>query len=233
MKKILKEITPPILIRLIRKCRTAPAREKEISVQRLDDPKAQDLDLYWDPKYAQALEEWGKDNTWNEIQMFLANCSGNVLDIACGTGVTIKLIEKNNPDCVIYGFDISELLISKAIEKGIPSSRLKVADATKTPYESGSFDYSYSIGSLEHFTEDGIAQFIAESARLTKKISFHMIPVSRSGKNEGWLKTIQSFFNNSEDWWMGKFRKNYSRVYSIPSKWEDAISFGRWFVCIK
>ena len=125
------------------------------------------------------------------------------------------------------------MLIQKAIDKNIPKSFLRVEDATKTTYASDEFDYSYSIGSLEHFTETGIEQFIGESARYTKSAAFHMIPISRSGKNEGWLKTLQSFFNNSEEWWFAHFRKHFKHVYSVPSKWEDDISFGRWFICIK
>lgn len=198
----------------------------------LENPEKQDLDLYWDPEYSKVLEEWGKDSTWIEIQLILSACKGKILDIACGTGITIKLLEKFS-DLELYGFDISDLLIGKALEKNIPKDRLRVTDATKTNYLENEFDYSYSIGSLEHFTEVGIDEFIRESARYTTTGSFHMIPVSRNGENGGWIKNVQSYFNNSEDWWYPKFTKYYSRVYVIPSKWEDNISNGRWFICIK
>ena len=61
------------------------------------------------------------------------------------------------------------------------------------PYKNNSFDYAYSIGSLEHFTEIGITEFVTECHRVTSKISYHMIPVSRSGNDEGWIKTYQVF----------------------------------------
>ena len=195
------------------------------------DSSKQDLDLYWDEKYAEVLENWGADNTWNEIQLILSPCKGKVLDFACGTGKTLLLLKKFD-DLDLYGFDISDLLIKKAIEKGFSKERLKVADATKTNYLNKEFDYSFSIGSLEHFTLDGIDRFIGESHRITKKVSYHMIPVSKSDEDEGWMKTVQSFYNNSEGWWYKKFEKYFDRVYSIPSKWEDDISFGRWFICI-
>lgn len=79
------------------------------------------------------MEEWGKDNTWNEIQLILCNCKGKTLNIACGTGITMKLLEKF-PLLELYGFDISDLLISKALEKNISEERLRVAHATKTNY---------------------------------------------------------------------------------------------------
>ena len=164
--------------------------------------------------------------------MALGGKEGKVLDIACGSGPTIEILRKY-PKLDLYGFDISDLLIDRAIKRGISSQKVQVNDATKTNYENNEFDYSYSIGSLEHFTLEGIDQFIGESARYTKNVSYHMIPVSRSNENEGWMTTVQSFFNNSEKWWEEKFMKHFSEVYSVPSKWEDKWSVGRWYICIK
>lgn len=194
--------------------------------------KSQDLDMYWDTEFAEVLENWGKDNTWNEIQLIMSSCKGKVLDIACGTGKTIELLQNYN-EIEVYGLDISDLLIEKAIEKGIPKERLVVMSATQTKYEDNEFDYCYSIGSLEHFTEEGIDQFISECARYTRLCAYHMVPISRSEKDEGWLKTTQSFYNNSEIWWQKRFEKKFRKVVAIPSKWEDKISIGRWFVCYK
>ncbi len=232
LKKTIKLITPPIILKLLKKLK----KQKKVSNHKPkkeveENPNKQNLDLYWDPEYAKVLEEWGKDSTWNEIQLLLSTCKGKVLDIACGTGITIEILSKFD-NLEIHGFDISELLISKAIEKNILKERLKVADATRVNYSEKEFDYSYSIGSLEHFTLDGIDKFIEQSSRITKKASFHMIPISRSNLDEGWMTTVQSFFNNSEEWWLAKFKKHFKQVHPIPSKWEDDISFGRWFICI-
>lgn len=232
IKKIVKSFCPPIILKSILKLKKQP---KKINIKNNEainsNPDKQDLNLYWDNEYAEVLEEWGKDNTWNEIQLILGSCKGKILDIACGTGITIELLNKF-PQLELYGFDISDLLIEKAIKRRIPRERLKVADATKVNYNENEFDYSYSIGSLEHFTFEGIDKFLSESSRITKRISFHMIPVSKSNQNEGWMKTVQSFFNNSEEWWLKKFKQHYSNVYCVPSKWEDEISYGRWFICI-
>jgi hypothetical protein len=61
----------------------------------------------------------------------------------------------------------------------------------------------------------------------------HMIPVSRSGRDEGWLKTHQSFHNNSVDWWLARYRTAYDRVHVLESAWNDKISVGKWFLCTK
>ena len=137
------------------------------------------------------------------------------------------------PGLELYGCDISDMLIDKAIARGLAPERLQVCDATKMPYRDGQFDYSYSIGSLEHFTEAGIEAVIAEAARVTRSGSFHMVPVSRSGRDEGWLKTLQSYHNCSQEWWRGRFAKGFPDVEVFTSKWEDAISVGKWFVCRK
>ena len=148
--------------------------------------------MYFDPEYAKILNSWGENSTWIEIQMLLANCKGKVLDIACGSGVAMNIL-KRYPELDIHGCDISDLLIQKAINLGLNENNLKVTDATKMDYEDLSFDYSYSIGSLEHFTEKGISEFIAEAARVTKYTSMHMMPTSKSGQNEGWMFTSKQF----------------------------------------
>lgn len=196
----------------------------------LNGSGSQDLDVYWDPAMAQILETWGIDNVWNEIQFLMANCNGKVLDIACGTGKTMSLLSKFT-QIDVYGFDISDLLISKALERGIAAGHLLVEDATKMTYGDKSFDYAYSIGSLEHFTEDGILKFISECQRVVRVSSMHQIPVSRSGNNEGWIRTNQSYYNNSIQWWLEKFERTYQTVYVLDSAWEDKRSVGKWFVC--
>jgi len=234
MKSIVKQFCPPILWNSLLSLKTSL---KASSNSYLSSPTnlhtdRQDLDVYWDDEMAKLLDTWGEGNVWNEIQFLMANCEGRVLDIACGTGKTMEIISKF-PNVEVYGIDISDLLIGKAIERGILDSHLKVGDATSTNYLDNFFRYSYSIGSLEHFTNEGILQFITESYRVTEIASFHQIPVSRNGKDEGWVKSFQSYHNNSVDWWLSKFNLSYPNVYVIDSTWSDGISVGKWFVCCK
>lgn len=196
------------------------------------DPSRQDLGIYWDPKMAKILETWGEGNVWHEILFLMANCRGKALDVACGNGTVIQRLGLF-PGLEVHGCDISDFLIEKAKKSGISPEKLTVCDATRLPYPTGAFQYSYSIGSLEHFTEKGIDECFSETARVTTGASYHFMPVSRSGKNEGWMKTLQSFHNCSVDWWTGKLRKHFSRVVDLPSLWSDDISLGRWFLCFK
>ena len=234
MKRFFKLFIPPILIKGAEKLGLVKDKSK-VLIYKKNENDSQDLDMYFDPEYAKILNSWGENSTWIEIQMLLANCKGKVLDIACGSGVAMNIL-KRYPELDIHGCDISDLLIQKAINLGLNENNLKVTDATKMDYEDLSFDYSYSIGSLEHFTEKGISEFIAEAARVTKYTSMHMMPTSKSGQNEGWMSTsttIQTFHNNSDDWWLQKYKQSFRDVIMLNSRWDDGISYGRWFICKK
>ena len=222
-------ICPPILLPLVTMAYQGVSRPLLLR-RAMHHPSSQDLDIYWDPEMAQILETWGEGNVWTEIQLLMTGRTGKVLDIACGTGKTMSLLQRF-PDLELHGCDISDRLIDKAVERGIPRDRMCVCDATAMPYAEGEYDYAYSIGSIEHFTEDGIRSFLLESRRVAGKIAFHQNPVSRDGRNHGWIKTFQSYFNNNVDWWSEHYRSVYARVDIIDSRWEDDLSVGKWFIC--
>jgi SAM-dependent methyltransferase len=228
------QVFPPFLLSLVRSIRKSVKSRltSQGGSASGNDGFKQDLELYWESSMAEILETWGDGNVWNEIQFLLINCEGRVLDIACGTGKTMEILSQFQ-NLEITGCDISDYLIEKAIKRGIPEKQLVICDATKTNFEDNYFNYGYSIGSLEHFTETGIVQLLSEGHRIVKGSTFHQIPVSRSGNDEGWLKTHQSFHNNSVEWWLEKYRTVYNRVYVLDSVWEDDISVGKWFICKK
>jgi SAM-dependent methyltransferase len=194
------------------------------------NPQRQDLGVYWDATMAEVLETWGEGNVWNEIQLIMAGRQGRTLDIACGTGKAMEMLV-DNLDLELWGCDISNLLISHAVAKGLSPDRLYVGDATNLPYPDGHFEYSFSIGSIEHFTEEGIAAMLLECRRITRVMAFHTHPVSRDGRDHGWIKTVQSYFNNSVEWWLPKYRSAFANVKVLDSKWCDDRSIGKWFIC--
>lgn len=217
---------PPIIVDLARFLK----KQIKTKVKFIEKPIEQDLNLYFDPEMAKILDTWGERNAWIEIQHLLHGKSSKVLDIACGTGKVMEILTKKNNKIDIYGCDISDFLIDKAIKKGINKNKFLVCDATNLPYDNDEFHYSYSIGSLEHFTEDGIKKFLLSSSKVTKFESYHMIPVSRDGKDHGWIKNYQSYFNNSVEWW-SNICSNLSLSFSfLDSSWEDEKSVGKWLI---
>mgnify|MGYP001364301794 CR=1 FL=1 len=227
MKNFFKQFTPPIFLKLYRDIYfyyLINKNKKKIS-------KDQDIDIYNKSLTAEKLSEWGKGTTWNEIQMFFDDKEGKILDVACGTGLNMIDLSRINPKASLYGCDISQYLIDIAGKNGVKKENLFCIDATELNFEENFFDYSYSIGSMEHFTEDGIEKLIANLSKITRKTSIHMMPISKKNIDEGWIKTYQSFHNNSSEWWLKKFKKNFQKVEIIDSSWEDHISKGKWFVC--
>ncbi len=227
LKAIAKSLIPPILLTARTKLLSRP---KSLVRSLGQSPDKQDTDLYWDENYADVLENWGRDTVWQEIQLLFSGLRGRVLDIACGTGPTIDILNKF-PGLEVHGFDLSDVLIRRAIAKGISADRVRVGDATNAIYGDGEFDYSFSIGSIEHFTEDGITKFLANAARYTKRYSFHMLPANKNGVNKGWEKTSQSYFNNSVAWWMEKFSPHFKEVIVVDSAWAALDQKGKWFIC--
>ena len=151
----------------------------------------QKTDIYHNKNF---VTQWGEGTAWHELRYIFSNLEGKVLDIACGAGQCIELLNFNTK-LEVYGCDFSNTLIKMAIDKGILSKKLLVCDATNLEYSDDSFDYSYSVGSLEHFTLDQIDLFISESKRVTKLTSFHHIPVSKN-EDFGWIELSQSYFLN-------------------------------------
>lgn len=227
MKEIVREFIPPIILRGLQGLRSQVVALRPTKTSGTE----QDLDIYWDPKMAEMLDHWGEGNAWNDIQLLMAGRKGRVLDIACGTGRTMELL-KSNPDLEVHGCDISDMLIEKAIARGIPKERLLVTDATAMEYPDEYFDWAYSIGSLEHFTAEGIEKFLKECRRVARHGSFHMIPVSRSNSDEGWIKTFQSYHNNGTAWWEKKCLVAYENVAILDSTWTDRMSLGKWLICV-
>jgi len=228
LKQLLRGLTPPLLWSLARS--VVPRRAARPFAGALSDPDKQALDIYWDPKMAELLESWGEGNAWHEITMIFAGRTGRALDIACGTGKVMAVVQAV-PGIEVYGCDISDLLIARAVRRGLDPARLKVCDATQLPYADDSFDFAYSIGSLEHFTEEGIEQVLRGCSRVVNGPSFHMIPVSRSGVDEGWIKPYQEYFNNSSTWWIERAQRVFPNVALLDSIWSDERSLGKWLVC--
>jgi len=229
-KQIVRQLLPPIVLSARRKLLTNSKGIVVVNLGKTTD--RQDLDLYWDEKFADVLEEWGKGTVWNEIEFIFSSLEGSVVDIACGTGPTIEILNRNK-NLEVHGFDISDLLINRARNKGILADRLKVADATGAIYDENRFDYSFSIGSIEHFTEAGIDLLLKNAALYTKKYSFHMLPANKDNIDKGWEKTSQSYWNNSVNWWMKKFEIHFSEIVVLDSIWEGLDQQGKWFICKK
>src|SRR5260221_5285542 len=123
------------------------------------------------------------------------------------------------------------MLIERDVQRGISQARLRVLDATKLEYADAEFDFLFSIGSLEYFTVDGLRSTPAECRRVCLGLNFHMVPVSSSGLDEGWITPYQSYWNNRKRWWAHICKEAFGHnVFAMPSNCNDDQSRGPWLI---
>ena len=69
MRRLIKNILPPILLNIIKKIYyylLINRNKKKIG-------KEQDIKLYDEDEAAERIDKWGEDNVWNEIQLLFNN----------------------------------------------------------------------------------------------------------------------------------------------------------------
>ncbi len=96
-----------------------------------------------------------------------------VLDIACGTGNSLALINQAMPDVALYGIDLSPAYIRKANEnladaKGIIPAQLIQANAEKLPFVDEFFEATTSTFLFHELPADARQNVIDEAFRVTK-----------------------------------------------------------------
>jgi SAM-dependent methyltransferase len=99
--------------------------------------------------------------TWEAIVRLLAEPSGSLLDVGCGTGAyAVGLLEQGWD---VTGVDVSEDMLRRAGAKGVTVVQ---ADATALPFEDASFDAVISI--FTHTDFDDFPGALQEIARVLR-----------------------------------------------------------------
>lgn len=101
----------------------------------------------------------------------------SVLDIACGTGDWLKLLQQS------YKVEVSGIDISKSAarlaQENIPNADIRHGIAEQLPFDSKQFDAITCMGSLEHFLDQPAA--LKEMLRVAKPNARLLILVPNSG----------------------------------------------------
>ncbi|MFH1423023.1 MAG: class I SAM-dependent methyltransferase [Planctomycetota bacterium] len=97
------------------------------------------------------------------IKISRVNQNASVLDVGCGLGLLLR--ETENLSQNLFGVDISEVAIKKAVANGI-NAQFVVAEGENLPFPSGYFDFVFNLGSLEHFLKPETS--LSEMARILK-----------------------------------------------------------------
>ena len=122
------------------------------------------------------------------VRMYPLERGQKVLDVGCGTGVHLDLYRKSG--CELYGIDASPSMLEVARARLGEEAELRLSDATKMPYESGSFDLALCMLALHEMDQPERMSVISEMKRILKTdgrillIDFHAGPVRPL---KGWL----------------------------------------------
>lgn len=92
------------------------------------------------------------------------------LDVACGTGATVDVVQRTFPDAALTGVDVSAAMLERARAR-VPNATFVQADAASyaagaQPGAGGGFDLVTTIGGRE-FTVD-LPAVVADLCRLVR-----------------------------------------------------------------
>ncbi|MBI2020022.1 class I SAM-dependent methyltransferase [Candidatus Daviesbacteria bacterium] len=99
------------------------------------------------------------------LKMFQISPNNKVLDLGCGDGLNIKLLNQMGISKV-FGVDISSYLL-KIAQKNNPQTKFYLASAKKLPFKNGYFDVILIDSTFYHFFDD--PKSLIEIRRVLKK----------------------------------------------------------------
>jgi ubiquinone/menaquinone biosynthesis C-methylase UbiE len=102
------------------------------------------------------------------IKYFKKSSPEAVLDLGCGNGRLLPILQENNDKLEYFGADISQGLIDIAKERYL-SQNFICYDGINLPYENNTFNVIVSIAVLHHLPKNFIDTWIQESKRVAKK----------------------------------------------------------------
>ena len=92
--------------------------------------------------------------------------ASRLLDVGCGTGIFLEILEKKYPSALLYGIDPNQAMLEKASEKVTSKVVLDLGSAEFLPYESQSFDWVVLSNCLGHIKYQEVA--LGEAHRVLK-----------------------------------------------------------------
>lgn len=131
-----------------------------------------------------------------------------LLDIGCGSGIMLSLLDKKYPHNELMGLDIDPKIL-KIAKKRLPTRiKLKEASAIQIPFPNDSFDIVLNTLVIHHLASSDKPKMIGEVFRILKKRGrFYLFdfaaPTSLTAKI---LAVIFHRFENLEDAISGKYK---------------------------
>ncbi len=133
----------------------------------------------YDNQYQDTIIEWRQAGADCKAKNVVALCAHlkakKVLEVGCGEGSILQLLDQWNFCDALYGVDISESGIAQTKKKAIAKLvEAQVYDGYKLPYPDGFFDLAYCSHVIEHV--EFPRQVIREIKRVSKH-QFYEVPI--------------------------------------------------------
>ena len=98
------------------------------------------------------------------LQILDLNQDSRLLDVGCGTGIFLEILEKKFPATEFNGIDPNQAMLAKASEKLSSKVHLEIGNAESLPYNSQSFDWVVLSNCLGHINNQEAA--LSEACRV-------------------------------------------------------------------
>jgi len=181
---------------------------------------------------------YGQENSpgYKRYGFAVSHLFGEVLDVGCGDGFGMYLMDKNKSITNIFGIDIQNEAI-KMLKKNIPGAKVMKASAEELPFTNNSFDCVHCGQTLEHVKND--EQVISEIERVVKCRAVFSVPINggiseqhvREYKNEKQIEDkIKKYFNiiSKKIFIDGENHKRLVLIAEKFSKRKIFIDIGGW-----
>lgn len=145
----------------------------------------------------------------------------SILDVGCGEGYTVDYLLRGNGQLRIQGLDYDWPAVRQARAKH-PGVLFQLADISRLPYASASFDLVLCLEVLEHLVEPLPA--LEELRRVTGRRCLISVPNEPFFMLSNFLrgKNVRAWGNDPEHvhlWTAGQFRHLVGRYFDVERIW--------------
>ena len=120
--------------------------------------------------------------------------SKRILDIGCGTGTLLKLLQReSSAPLSLAGVDASEDMLLEARKDGGPIS-FQYADAAQLPFKNETFDCVTSVLALHHMSPKVKRKALEESVRVVQKGGY--VIIFDLFRAKAWWQLLPTFWFN-------------------------------------
>ena len=174
-------------------------------------------DKYWENYSTSEAERWlifQRNDILNKYLDKLSSDKKKVIEIGCGSGSNINMLNETRNDVECSTLDNSEVAVD-LIKQRIPNSYL--ADCRETPFEDNKFELIFSAGLMEHFRDE--KPFINEMKRILEDNGYLVtfVPARIS------LWQLYQLFH------LGRWQHGYEKSYTYNSNfWTNRFNITRF-----